>query len=175
MELFLIKICHGLIILTVLLVVYGMRRTLLVTQSYTPLKIRMLLLPILLYGCKIYADCDSIDKNRLNKLYNNITRYIFRLRKFDHVSEFSVQIFSTSFENLLNLRVWMFLHKIIVNQEPCYLYSKLEFLQSSRCCNLFRVNQAKIFDIWEAIFYIFNTPLEFTSTKSYFFEKNSAF
>ena len=105
-----------------------MLRTLWVTQSYTPLKMRMLLaktylLPTLLCGCEIYANC---DKNRLNKLYNNITRYIFKLRKFDHVSEFSVQIFSMSFENLLKFRVLMFLHKIIVNQEP-YCIQNLNF------------------------------------------------
>ena len=139
-----------------------MLRTLWVTQSYTPLKIRMLLaktylLPTLLYGCEIYANCDSIDKNRLNKLYNNITRYIFRLRKFDHVSEFSVQIFSMSFENLLKFRVLMFLHKIIVNQEPCYLYSKLEFLQSSRCLNLRSIRPKYL--ISERQFFIFSIRL----------------
>ena len=81
--------------------VYGMLRTLWVTQKYTPLHIRMLLaksflLPTLFYGCEIYASCDSIDKLKLNKLLNTITRYVFCLRKIDHVSNFSVKFFSVS-------------------------------------------------------------------------------
>ena len=59
----------------------GMLRTLWVTQKYPPFKIRMLLaksflLPTLLYCCEIYANCDSSDKSKLNKLFNNMTRYI---------------------------------------------------------------------------------------------------
>ena len=85
--------------------VYGMLRTLWVTQKYTPLHIRMLLaksflLPTLFYGCEIYASCDSTDKYKLNKLFNTITRYVFCLRKYDHVCNFSVKLFSRSFDDL---------------------------------------------------------------------------
>ena len=86
--------------------VYGMLRTLWVNQCYTPVKIRTMLvksylLPTLLYGCEIYANCDYYDKCKLNLLFNNITRYIYNLKKFDHVSAFSIKIFSMSFEDLL--------------------------------------------------------------------------
>ena len=117
--------------------VYGMLRSLWITQYFTPLKIRMLLaktylLPTLLYGCEIFANCDNRDKYKLNKLFNTITRYIFCLRKFDRVSMFSVQIFSMSFENLLNFKVLIALHKIIVTKIPIYLFNKLSFTLSSR-------------------------------------------
>ena len=42
------------------------------------------LLSTLLYGCEISDNCDYYDKCKLNLLYNNITRYIFNLKKFDH-------------------------------------------------------------------------------------------
>ena len=65
------------------------------------LSAKSLLLPTLLYGYEIYAICDSSDKSKLNKLFNNITRCIFCLRKFDHVSVLSVKIVSMSFDELL--------------------------------------------------------------------------
>ena len=82
-----------------------MLRTLCATQKFTPFKIRMLLaksflLPTLLYGCELYANCDSSDKSKLNKIFNNITRYVFCLRKFDHVS-----CIFLSFDELLKFRV----------------------------------------------------------------------
>ena len=121
--------------------VYGMLRTLWVTQKYTPLHIRMLLaksflLPTLFYGCEIYASCDSTDKYKLNKLFNTITRYVFCLRKYDHVSNFSVKLFSMSFDDLLKYKVLLFLQKIIVNKEPFYLSNKLKFLSSMRFTNI---------------------------------------
>ena len=62
--------------------VYGMLRTLWVTKSFTPINIRMLLaktylLPTLLYGCEIYANCDKYTSYQLNRLCNDIARYIF--------------------------------------------------------------------------------------------------
>ena len=107
-------------------------RTLWVTPKLTPFRIRMLLaksflLPTLLYGCEIYTNCDSSDKIKLTKLFNNITRYIFSLRKFDHVSEFSVQIYSMSSDEVLQFRIKLFLQKVVHKKEPKYLFDKLTF------------------------------------------------
>ena len=94
------------------------------------------LLPTLFYGCEIYASCESTDKYKLNKLFNTITRYVFCLRKYDHVSNFSVKLFSMSFDDLLKYKVLLFLQKIIVNKEPFYLSNKLKFLSSMRFTNI---------------------------------------
>ena len=96
--------------------VYGMLRTLWVNQYYTPIKIRLLLaktylLPTLMPGCAIYSNCDNSDKNKLNLLYNNIARYIYGLRKYDHISKFSMSIYSMTFDALLNLELWCFYRK----------------------------------------------------------------
>lgn len=89
--------------------VYGMLRNLWCSQWFTPFTIRMLLaktylVPTLLYGCELFAYCNSDAKRKLNVTYNNIARYIFGLRRFDSVSEYSKQIFGVSFENLLICR-----------------------------------------------------------------------
>ena len=128
--------------------VYGMLRTLWVNQCYTPVKIRTMLvksylLPTLLYGCEMYANCDYYDKSKLNLLFNNITRYIHNLKKFYHVSAFSIKIFSMSFEDLLKYRVLIFLQKIIANKEPSYLFNKLCFLTSTRHSNNLRSIRVK--------------------------------
>ena len=94
------------------------------------------LLPTLFYGCEIYAACDSTDKYKLNKLFNTIIRYIFCLRKYDQVSNFSVKLFSMSFDDLLKYKVLLFLQKIMVNKEPFYLSNKLKFLSSMRFTNI---------------------------------------
>ena len=63
-----------------------------------------------------------MDKLELNKLFNTITRYVFCLRKFDRVSNFSVQFFSMSLDNLLKFKVPLFLQKIIYK----YIYKNVE-------------------------------------------------
>lgn len=117
--------------------VYGMLRCLWVSHYYTPIHIRMLLaksylMPTLLYGCEIFANCDYIHRRKLNTLFNNITRYVFGLKRTDRTSIFSIKIYNISFDNLLKLKCLTLLHKIIFMREPKYLYDKLVFTRSLR-------------------------------------------
>lgn len=116
---------------------YGMLRTLWPNQYFTPIRIRMLLaktylVPTLLYGCELFANCISTDKRKLRTTYNNIARYVFGLKKYDRVSQFSKKIFGVTFDNLLKCRCLLFLHKIIYTKQPYYLYQKLRFARSNR-------------------------------------------
>ena len=54
------------------------------------------MLPTFIYGCEIFANCDNSDKYKLNLLYNNITRYIYSLRKYDHVSTYYIKMTSSN-------------------------------------------------------------------------------
>lgn len=124
--------------------VYGMLRTLWTTRFFTPTDIRMLLaktylLPTLLYGCEIFANCDSVYKHKLNIIYNNITRYIFGLKRRDHVSAFSKKIYNMTFENLLKFRTLILLHKILTTKQPLYLFNMLKFSRSNRAKNLVQI------------------------------------
>ena len=117
--------------------VYGMLRTLRISQSYTPLKIRLLLskaylLPTLLYCSEIFANCDSEMKRKLNVVYNDISRYVYNIKRFEHISEHSKKICDMSFQNLLNKKCLIMLHKIIYKKTPKYLYNKIVFLNSRR-------------------------------------------
>ena len=73
---------------------YGMLRVLWTTQYFTPFKIRMLLaktylIPTLFYSCEIFANCDTISNRKINVAYNNIARYVFSTKRFEHISIYS--------------------------------------------------------------------------------------
>ena len=115
--------------------VYGMLRVLWTTQYFTPFKIRMLLaktylIPTLLYSCEIFANCDTISNRKINVAYNNIARYVFNIKRFDHISIYSKEMLGMSLNNFLNFRTITLIHKIISDKEPTYLYHKLTFTKS---------------------------------------------
>lgn len=117
--------------------VYGMLRSLWITQPHTPKDIRLLLaktyiIPVLLYGCELFVNMDSLSKQKLHVVFNNITRYVFGLRRYDSVSSHSKQLFNMTLENLLNLRSLILLHKIIYTDQPQYLKEHVQFMRSSR-------------------------------------------
>lgn len=60
-------------------IVQAMLTNLWVIQNSTPFHVRMLLaiaylIPDLLYGCEIYANCDNADFLKFNAEFNNIAR-----------------------------------------------------------------------------------------------------
>ena len=85
--------------------VYGMLRNLWAVIHSAPFAIRMqlaktFLIPVLLYGSEIFANCDTNDRRKLNLTYNNIARYVFIKGHRDHISQFSYRIFEINFDNL---------------------------------------------------------------------------
>lgn len=117
--------------------VYGMLRNLWAVKYSTPLEIRMLLaktylIPVLLYGCEIFANCNAYDFKKLNVAYNSIARYIFNKKRGESISSFSYQINNMSFANLLKFKSLILLHRIINTESPSYLYNRLKFARSAR-------------------------------------------
>lgn len=117
--------------------VYGMLRILWITQHYTPMNIRLLLaktylVPTLLFGSEIFANSDTLSTQKMNVLYNNIARYVYGLKRSDHISTFSFRIFNMSFINLMKFRTLLLLHKIINTKEPLYLHNRIQFFKSNR-------------------------------------------
>ncbi|XP_075162711.1 uncharacterized protein LOC142235341 [Haematobia irritans] len=75
--------------------VYSILRTLWQSQRCTPLRIRVILaksflMSIMLYGCEVFAKCDALSMQRMNRTFNSITRYVYGVRRYDSVSAFSV-------------------------------------------------------------------------------------
>ena len=121
--------------------IYGGLRLLWTNHKITPLKTRIilaktLLVPIMLYGCEIFHNCDYEHKRKLNVAYNSIARYIFGLRRYDHVSEFSRSIYGITLESLFKFRSLLLLNNIMQTRQPPYLYDKICHSRSSRSLNL---------------------------------------
>ena len=66
-----------------------------------------------------------ITNRKINVAYNNIARYVFNIKRFDHTSIYSKEMLSMSLNNFLNFRTITLIHKIISDKEPTYLYHKL--------------------------------------------------
>lgn len=117
--------------------VYGMLRNLWAVQNSTPFEIRLLLAktylcPVLLFGCEIYAGCDSSDFSKLSVAFNSIARYVFNKNRRAHISPLSYSIYNMDLKNLLGFKSLVFLHKIIYTQQPSYLFNRLRFARSNR-------------------------------------------
>lgn len=117
--------------------VFSMLRNLWQTQHCTPIRIRILLaktyvMPVLLFGSELFANCDSKSRRKLNVAFNNISRYVYGVKRYDHISNFSQQLYGTNFDNLLKIKVLVFLHKTIFTKQPPHLYKRITFSRSGR-------------------------------------------
>lgn len=142
--------------------IYAMLRNLWAVKYSTPIEIRSLLaktylIPVLLYGCEIYANCTRYDFNKLKVAYNNIARYIYGRGPRDSISSFSYLIYQMSFENLLKFKTLIFLHKIITTQQPDYLFKALRFGRSVRGKKLIQTKHKSAFS--QRQFFIYSTSL----------------
>ena len=117
--------------------VYNMLRNLWQTQSFTPCNIRLqlakaYLIPTLLYGCELFVNPDQATFQRLQKLFNNIARYVYNRKKYDHISQYATQMFDMTLRQLLDFRALILMQKIVTEKRPQYLYERLSFSQSRR-------------------------------------------
>lgn len=136
---------------------YSMLRTLWNSQYFTPMTIRILLaktylMPTLLYGCELFANTDSVSLAKLNRAYNAIIRYVYGLKKYDHISSFQKNLYGVTFFNLLKIRTLLLLHKIIFTREPSYLFNRIQFTQSNRSNGLIPNRRKSLISDWQ--FYI---------------------
>lgn len=121
--------------------VYGCLRKLWISASYTPLETRRrlvqsLIMPIIGYSEVVYSCLDSASFHKLQVAYNDAIRYIFKLRRFDHVSVYSKNFLGCTLQQYMNIRNCIFLHKIITSHSPPYLFAKLNFSRSRRTFNI---------------------------------------
>lgn len=107
----------------------------------TPIKTKILLVKTLVlshffYNDILFSNFNCKNDLKVRRIYNSCLRYIFGLRKYDHVSPYSDSIYNCSFKNYFRIRLLTFLHKLIVSGTPGYLYGRLVFSSSIRTHNL---------------------------------------
>jgi len=85
-------------------------------------------MPTLFYGIKIFGNCDVRDLRTLTVAFNSVVRYVFNLRRFDHVSELTYKILDLNLTSWIDLRILIFFHKIVTSGEPNYLLVQLSVM-----------------------------------------------
>lgn len=117
--------------------IYFVLRNLRLSSVFTPNDtkkqlVKQLILPLITYSESIYCKLDSISLHKILVAFNYATRYVYGINRFDHVSEWSKELLGCNLTTHLNMRNLCFLHNLIINKSPSYLYEKLQFSQSKR-------------------------------------------
>lgn len=124
--------------------VYFGLRTLSSLRNITPKNVRLLLVKALLVPHFIYCDVlfshiasptNSISTGcfrRLNLTFNACTRYVFSLRKYDHISHLHREILGVTLAELYAYRTCSFIYKLFKYKFPVYLFRNLVVAGSNR-------------------------------------------
>lgn len=96
-----------------------------------------LLLPILDYADVAYPDLNIDMLNKLERLQNLCIRFVFGLRKFDHVSHYRSQLKWLPIRRRRDLHTLSLLHNILFNPgAPAYLKERFKFISSTHTLTL---------------------------------------
>lgn len=88
-----------------------------------------LLLPILDYADTCYLDITEEQLNKLERIQNLCIRFIFGLRKYDHISEFRKKLKWLPIRLRRNAHILNLLYSILFNPfTPSYLKERFQFL-----------------------------------------------
>ncbi|MDW0176719.1 MAG: reverse transcriptase family protein, partial [Nitrososphaeraceae archaeon] len=105
-------------------------------QKFIPTKTKVhlcqtLLLPLLDYGDVCYLNLTEDRLNKLNCLQNVCIRYIFGLRKYDHISEFRSRLNWVEIRDRRNIHALSLLFNVLNNpNSPSYLSSRFTVLSA---------------------------------------------
>jgi retron-type reverse transcriptase len=95
--------------------------------------VRSLVIPIFLYSDVVYfPSLTNVAFRRLELAFNACIRYIFNLRRFDHISELEGEILGCGLFTYLEIRLAVFIHRISLYSAPPYLSAYLRFGPSPR-------------------------------------------
>lgn len=139
--------------------------------------IKSLLMPHIIYCDVIIGELNSRDNTTLGRAFNSMVRFVYGLRKYDHISHVYKNILGVGLHEYLQCRRLMFMYVLIKTGKPSYLTDALTFLQSSRLrSNLivpnFQYNQYfKSFFVFDAIKWN-DLPEDIKASPSYSIFKN---
>lgn len=88
--------------------------------------------PLFLYGDVVFFGMSKACERKIQLLLNACVRYIFKLRKYDHISEYSNTVLNCNLNCYYKIRVLCQFFKIISSHTPTYLFDKLKFSLSNR-------------------------------------------
>lgn len=81
--------------------------------------------PHFIYGDIVLFDMSARCKDRFQLWFNACTRFMFGLRKYDHISDFSNEILGCNLTIYSEFRLCLFLQNLLKSRTPTYLYEKV--------------------------------------------------
>lgn len=117
--------------------VYGILRRLYCLNIYVPpwVKKRLahaLLMPQILYGLEVISGTSVGYFLKLKKVFNTVVRFVYSIRRWEHISEHVKLFLGTSFNNYVDQRNLFLFHKVIKTGLPAPLCDFFNFSRSSR-------------------------------------------
>lgn len=121
--------------------VYASLRTLHSCASAAPVPVKLklfkaLILPHFLFADVFFVNTSVNAYNRLRVALNCCVRYVYGLRRTDHVSHLQKNLVGCPFENFYAHRSSVFLWRLLTSQNPSVLYGKLIQSRGRRLRNL---------------------------------------
>nr|CAH7757971.1 unnamed protein product [Callosobruchus chinensis] len=96
-----------------------------------------LVLSIFQYAFTVYFPClDQITAHRIQKIQNSCCRFIFSIRKYDHVSAKIMELKWLKMNQRFKYNLLTFVHKILCTSIPSYLREKLIFRENIHEVNI---------------------------------------
>lgn len=117
--------------------------------------VKSLLVPHIIYFDVIVGELNSRNFGVLKRAFNSIVRFVFGLRKYDHISHVSNQILGVGLREYLQFRRLLFMHTIVETRQPPYLFDKLTFVRSQRLAMNIIVPSCR-YDRYSRSFFIFD-------------------
>lgn len=121
--------------------VYAGLRRLWLSAYILPTSIRMklvktLVMPYFTFGRAVFPKLDSVCTRKVEVAFNDCIRFIFGLRRFDHVSSHRCLMLGCSLSSYLKQRMLILLFNILNNDGPEYLKELFRLSISNRNRNI---------------------------------------
>lgn len=97
---------------------------------------RSLILPHFLFGELLHTNPSGSAMDRLRISLNSCLRYVYGLRRYDHVSHLQENLLGCSLDRFFAHRSCMVLYKLIKTHSPPALHQKLIPFRGRRLANL---------------------------------------
>lgn len=91
-----------------------------------------LMMPHVLYGLEVVSGALAKNLKIMERAVNSIARFVFNVRRRDHISEYVRNLLGCSFYQFMSLRNLVFFYRIIKSGVPRFLRNKFTFSRSVR-------------------------------------------
>ena len=96
-----------------------------------------LLMPQVIYCLEVISGTSMDMLAKLRRIVNMIVRFVFNVKRWDHISFYVRQFLGCSFLNFVKFRNLILFHSVIKKGFPSSLVNKFEFLRSTRNPQIF--------------------------------------